>query len=120
MQENDTNSINSLQKNIIVKRGEIFWCYLGINIGSEQNGAGRDLIRPVLIVSIFSNNFFLVAPMTSKKHEGNWYVKISFRDSYIILNQIRPVDEKRLIKIMGQVSDLELKNIIDSYIKLIK
>jgi mRNA-degrading endonuclease toxin of MazEF toxin-antitoxin module len=103
MQKNIEEINKFSKKTLVVKIGEIFWCYLGINIGSEQNGAGINLIRPVIILSVFSDNFFLVAPMTSKKHIGDWYFKITFRDSYVILNQIRPIDIKRLIKIIGRV-----------------
>ena len=118
------NKINETKQNMdnsfIVKKGEVYWCYLGTNIGSEQNGSGPDKVRPVLIIQIFSNKFFLIAPLTSKKHIGDWYIKISFKDSYVTLNQIKPVDVKRLIKSIGQISELELENIINKYIDLIK
>ena len=109
-----------LQKTLAVKRGEIFWCYLGINVGSEQNGAGSKLTRPVVVIAIFSDRFFLVAPLTTKKHEGDWYLNIAFNDSCVILNQIRPVDIKRLRQGIGNITDQELNEIIDKYIKLIR
>ena len=103
-----------------VGRGEIFWCYLGINVGSEQNGSGYNLLRPVVIINIFSDTFFLVAPLTTKKRTGNWYVNISFNDSCVILNQVRPIDINRLKESIGYLSELELKDIIDKYIELIE
>ncbi len=114
------NKYKSNKENLIVKTGEIFWCYLGVNVGSEQNGVGPDKIRPVLIINKFSEKFFLCGPLTSKKHTGNWYVKLSFNNSSVILNQIRPIDIKRLGKVIGHISDLELGNIISKYIELIK
>jgi mRNA-degrading endonuclease toxin of MazEF toxin-antitoxin module len=58
--------------------------------------------------------------MTTKYHKGDWYVKISFNNSIVILNQIRPVDAKRLRNSIGMVTDRELKYIVDRYIDLIK
>lgn len=116
MDKKDTHE----EKDLIVKPGEIFWCYLGINIGSEQNGSGIHKTRPVLIMNKFSESFFLVGPLTSKKHIGDWYVKISFNDSCLILNQVRPVDIKRLGVSVGHVSEEELRMIIKKYIDLIK
>ncbi len=119
--KNDFNTENKYPpKNPAVGRGEVFWCYLGMNIGSEQNGAGSDLMRPMLIINIFSENFFLAAPLTTKKHTGNWYIKVSLNDSYVILNQIRPIDIDRLRESIGYLPEDELRNIIDSYIQLIK
>ena len=108
------------QKTLVVRRGEIFWCYLGINVGSEQNGAGSKLTRPVVVIAIFSDSFFLVAPLTTKKHEGDWYLNIAFNDSCVILNQMRPVDIKRLRQGIGNISVQELNEIIAKYIKLIR
>ncbi len=119
--ENNFNTENKfVSNNLSVGLGEIFWCYLGMNIGSEQNGAGYNLVRPIVIINIFSDNFFLVAPLTTKYHKGDWYVKISFNNSIVILNQVRPIDAKRLRNSIGMVTEQELKYIIDRYIDLIK
>ena len=119
--ENDFNTENKYRlKNSYVRLGDIYLCYFGINVGSEQNGVGPNLVRPVIIINIFSNNFFLVAPLTTKKHTGNWYIKVSFNKSFVILNQIRPIDIDRLVENIGYLSEDELKNIIDKYIKLIE
>jgi len=107
-------------KKFSARRGEIFWCYLGINVGSEQNGAGYNLVRPVVVINIFIDTFLLVAPLTTKYHKGDWYVKISFNNSIVILNQIRPIDSERLKNYIGMVDEEELKYIIDRYIDLIK
>jgi mRNA-degrading endonuclease toxin of MazEF toxin-antitoxin module len=114
------NNYKSNKENLIVKIGEIFWCYLGVNIGSEQNGSGPNKTRPVLVLYKFSETFFLIAPLTSKNHTGNWYVKISFNNSSVVLNQIRPVDIKRLGISVSCINDLELDNVVNKYTDLIK
>jgi mRNA-degrading endonuclease toxin of MazEF toxin-antitoxin module len=119
--ENDFNINDTHQsRKLSARRGEIFWCYLGINVGSEQNGAGYNLVRPVVVINIFVDTFLLVAPLTTKYHKGDWYAKISFNNSIVILNQIRPIDSERLRNYIGIITDKELKYIIDRYIDLIK
>ncbi len=93
---------------------------LMINVGSEQNGACCNLVRPVVVINIFVDTFLLVAPLTTKYHKGDWYAKISFNNSIVILNQIRPIDSERLRNYIGMITDQELKYIIDRYIDLIK
>lgn len=110
----------SNKEKLIVKTGEIFWCYLGINIGSEQNGRGLGKTRPVLIIHKFSETFLLAAPLTSKYHFGDWYIKLSFNDSFVILNQIRPIDIKRLSAHICTISIFELEIILNKYIELIQ
>ncbi len=105
-----------------VKVGEIYWCKLGLNIGVEQDGKDIEFQRPVLIIKKFSHEIVLVIPLTTKKHEGDWYFKLNLfeNNSYAILNQTKPIDTKRLISSMGQISDTELSKIVDAYCKLIK
>jgi len=43
-------NINDLEKRAFFHEREIWFCYLGANIGFEQNGTGGDYLRPVLII----------------------------------------------------------------------
>lgn len=103
------------------KRGEIYWIRFGVNIGVEQDGKDIEFQRPGVILKKFSNEIVLVAPLTTKIHKGDWYLDLSFKDKnvQIILNQIKPLDTKRLISSMGQISDKEVDRIINEYSKLI-
>ena len=42
------------KKEIIFKRGEIWWCSLGFNVGEEIFGKGNKFTRPVLIFKKFT------------------------------------------------------------------
>lgn len=32
---------------------EVWWCSLGINVGFEQDGSGKDFLRPIVIIKKF-------------------------------------------------------------------
>ncbi|MBI5003892.1 type II toxin-antitoxin system PemK/MazF family toxin [Candidatus Kaiserbacteria bacterium] len=104
-----------------IKPGEVYWCRIGLNIGVEQDGGTTGYIRPVLIIKKFSHEIALAAPLTTKGKSSNWYYPLPhFGDtSCAILNQARPLDTKRLLGHMGQISENELRKLIASYCKLI-
>ncbi len=104
-----------------VKLGEVYWCNLGINIGVEQDGRGDNFQRPVIVIKKFSGQIILVAPLTTQLHKGDWYFDVNIFGirQQVILNQIRPVDTKRLTKGIGEIYLKEVKKILDAYIKLI-
>lgn len=54
-----------------LKSGIICWCYLGVNIGTEQDGRGDNFARPVLILSVLSSTQVLILPFTSKHKRAN-------------------------------------------------
>jgi mRNA-degrading endonuclease toxin of MazEF toxin-antitoxin module len=87
----------------LIKQGRIYWCNLGLNIGVEQDGKGDNFQRLVIVIKKFSNQFALIAPLTSKLHTGNWYLDMHILDknAQVILNQIKPVDTKRLLEEVG-------------------
>ncbi|NPA87387.1 type II toxin-antitoxin system PemK/MazF family toxin [Caminibacter pacificus] len=75
--------------------------------------------RPCVIISPNEMNFniktLIIAPMTSKSKEYPTRVKIK-DDSFIVLDQIRTIDKKRVIKQLGKI-DLktisEIKKILN-------
>jgi hypothetical protein len=40
--------IQSEQRNIYIRSGEVRWCTVGVNLGSEMDGKGKSYTRPVL------------------------------------------------------------------------
>lgn len=52
-------------------------------------------------------------PLTSRKHEGTWYIKFCFKsiDEYAVLSQAKTISVFRLYKKMGEVSALDLESI---------
>ena len=80
---------------------EIWWCSLGLNIGSEQDGDGEEYQRPVLIFKGFSRNTCLVFPLTTSTHKHKMRVSIGIVDNKkasVIISQQRLIDAKRLVE----------------------
>ena len=74
------NSWNQKQKildlhkrNLLFKKGEIWWCSVGMNIGEEVYGKGENFTRPVVILKKLSHNTCVVLPITTKVYKSNWY-----------------------------------------------
>lgn len=113
------------QKEIkIVKRGEIYFGDLGEGIGSEQNG-----IRPILILQNDIGNKYspttIVCLITSISKKLNLPVHYRIpkevsslpHDSVILLEQIRTIDKKRLIRKISTL-DKEMMEDIDRRLKI--
>lgn len=107
-----------------IKRGQIYLANLGEGYGSEQGG-----IRPVLVVQNNKGNkhspTILVACITSKAHSKHYlpthyvipkHVGLKY-DSMVMMEQIKVIDEKRIIKYIGKLSPNFMK-ILDKKIKI--
>lgn len=90
-----------------VHEREIWWCSLGLNVGSEEDGKNEAFERPVLILKKFSKEVVLIIPITSKMRIGDLYrildqVYLNRNDasnpSYFIISQIRLISTKRLTR----------------------
>jgi mRNA interferase MazF len=107
-----------------IKRGDIFLANLEPIKGSEQGG-----IRPVLIIQNDVFNLYspttIIAPFTSKIPSKKYFTSLLIskeelkmkKDSTILLNQIRTIDKKRIIKKIGEL-DKFLMNQVNKAIKI--
>ena len=96
--------------NMILKKGDIFLVNLKPTKGSEQGG-----IRPCLIIQNNQGNLYspltIIVPITSKNFEKQYPTNVFIskessklkKDSTILLNQIRTIDKRRLIKKIGSL-----------------
>jgi len=57
---------------------EIWWCALGVNVGSEQDGKHGLFERPVLIFRKFNRELFWGLPMTGTVRHGKYYFNFRF------------------------------------------
>lgn len=101
---------------------EIWWCALGVNIGSEQDGKNDFFERPVLIVRKFGNGLVWVLPTTTKEHQGSYFLTLEGEDveSQIILPQLRVVSLKRLRRFIRKISSYEFAIIQGKIIDLFR
>lgn len=97
---------------------EIWWCRIGINLGSEQDGKGEDFRRPVLILRGFNQSTFFGVALIGRRKEGKYYFPLGIiggKESSINLSQVRLMDSKRLqnrIAILDIQRFEQVKNIL--------
>lgn len=100
----------------IINQYDIVLVNLDPTIGSEIKKT-----RPCLVISPNEMNKFLntivIAPMTStsKSYPSRIEMKTNSRKGWIVIDQIRTVDRKRITKILGKLTEkeiLEVKNVM--------
>lgn len=75
--------------------------------------------RPCIIISPEEMNenlgTVIIAPMTTKSHDYPTRVKVTFQGKmgWIVLDQIRTVDKKRLVKKLGLIDENAIKKVKD-------
>jgi len=107
--------INEVEKRPFFHEREIWFCYLGVNIGFEQDGSRKEFLRPILIIRKFNNEIFWGIPLTKANKKKNkktekYYFDFSFIAgirSVAILSQIRLIDARRLSRHIGIMPDEE-------------
>src|SRR3989344_751032 len=104
----------------LFRQGEVWWCSIGENVGSEINGKSKLFSRPVLIFKKLSSVTFLGIPTSSQDRTGSWYVRITLqnKESFVILSQIRVFDYKRLSSKIGHLDAYDYKQVKMAFRKL--
>ena len=98
---------------MVVKRFEVYLVNLDPTVGSEIKKA-----LPCLVVSPDEMNrhiaTVIVAPMTTQGREYPTRVSCRFqgKDGQIVLDQLRTVDRKRLVRRLGRVSAPTQKTVL--------
>jgi mRNA-degrading endonuclease toxin of MazEF toxin-antitoxin module len=83
---------------------EFWWYWEGVNVWNEISKDGLFKRVCLILENNLENWLYLVAPITTKYHHRMraWYVpidnrkKYSLKKSYIILNQIKLIDKRRI------------------------
>jgi mRNA-degrading endonuclease toxin of MazEF toxin-antitoxin module len=86
---------------------EIWWCRLGVNIGTEQDGGDENYSRPVLILRGFGAEGCLVAPLTTSARVHPLRIsvgEVSGAESFVNISQLRTIDTRRLGSKIGFLS----------------
>ena len=84
---------------------DVWWCSFGINLGNEQDGTGDNFERPCVIVKKLSPTTTLVAPLSTREKLEIFQVQVTIREKigYVLLDQVRVVDAKSLLRKMGYI-----------------
>lgn len=95
------------------KRGQIYYADLSPVVGSEQGG-----MRPVVIIQNDVGNIYspttIVAAVTSAQTKAKLptHVRLPlYKDSMVLLEQMRTIDKRRLKTYMGEVDEDTMKKI---------
>ena len=106
---------------VIISRGDIVLCDLNPVVGSEQAG-----IRPVLVLQIDRANAVsphtIIAPFTTKIRQvllpSHVFVAAGEggldQDSILLCEQIRVIDKRRIVNVLGQLSVESLQQVEDA------
>jgi mRNA interferase MazF len=108
--------INNIKSLPFFHEREIWFCFLGANVGFEQDGKGRDFHRPIVIIRKFNNIICWGIPLSKTKKRGKYYFEFIFDNkntSVAILSQIKLIDARRLSYKIGEISKSD-------YVQLIK
>jgi mRNA interferase MazF len=102
------------------KEGEIWWSYIGENIGIESNGKSNAFTRPVLVFKKYDQYSFLAIPLTTKPKTGSWYHTVCIKNvkQTATLSQGRVMDYRRLKEKICELERYELYLLYLDYIKL--
>jgi mRNA interferase MazF len=104
----------------LFKENEVWWCYIGENIGVEINGKSKNFARPVLVFKKYDKYSFLGLPLSTKNKIGSWYAPVYFLGipQVVILCQSRVFDYRRLDKRMGELDALGISSVRDAFVTL--
>ena len=93
---------------------EIWWCALGVNIGSEQDGKNESFERPVLILKRINKDSCLIAPFTSRLIDNEYRIttQSSGMHAQVVLSQIKVISTKRLLRKVGKIKTIIFFEII--------
>ncbi|MBU0512105.1 MAG: type II toxin-antitoxin system PemK/MazF family toxin [Chloroflexi bacterium] len=98
---------------MVVKRFDVFLVNLDPTVGSEIKKT-----RPCLVISPDEMNRWIrtviIAPMTSKGRLYPTRVICQFqeKEGQVVLDQIRTVDQSRLVRKLGQLGKFEQRNVL--------
>ncbi len=108
------------------KEREIFYMKMGQNIGFEQNGKGKNFVRPVIILKKFNKEMFFGIPLSSQDKDGSFYYSFEFfkndkiNKNIALLSQMKLYSSNRLLNKIGMISKenflalkIKLKKLID-------
>lgn len=99
--------VDGIAKRPFFHEREIWWCAIGLNIGFEQDGGGKDFLRPVVVYRKFNGEIFWGIPLTRIQKKAKYYFRFVFDkkgQSVAILSQIRLIDARRLYHKVGDMS----------------
>jgi mRNA-degrading endonuclease toxin of MazEF toxin-antitoxin module len=96
-----------------VNEREVWWCTLGVNVGSEQDGSADLFERPILVVRKFNKDTVLVVPLTSSPRRTPYHIAVRHAgmEFAAVISQLRLIS-KRLARKIYQMDDGLFKDVL--------
>ena len=100
---------------------EIWQASFGINIGREQDGRGDNFERHVIILKTLSPDTFICLPLSTKKKLPIFQSPVTHEEihGFALLDQIRVMDSKRLLRKIGTINLEEFLKLKEKMKKLL-
>lgn len=97
--------------------GDIWNCYIGVNVGTEESGK-NDFLRPVILIRKYKEGFWCIPTSTRPQLISELTAEIDLYGvkSYAMINQILYRDKRRLLYKKGRISKKKYNEIIDKLI----
>ncbi len=110
----------SLRRVFFLER-EIWWCAVGENVGTEQDGKHERFARPVLVIRKFNSDLFWAIPLTSSVKEGIFYFPLIVHgiQRAAILSQLKTMSSKRLLRRIAKVHPHVFSGLIEKMASLL-
>jgi len=114
--------LNNRKREIYFRKGEIWWCALGVNIGYEQDGKNRNFERPILVLRKISRHLALILPLSSKIKNHPYYQKYKHEGKFFsaIIFQMRVASTKRFLRRLGTLEKSSFTEILDAVVKFVQ
>lgn len=113
---NKKTLVDGIEHRPFFHQREIWFCYLGTNVGFEQDGTDNDFQRPIVIIRKFNNEICWAIPLSKTKKRNQYYFAFPFDDvttSVAILSQIRLIDVRRLSRKIGDMSESDFARLTE-------
>jgi mRNA-degrading endonuclease toxin of MazEF toxin-antitoxin module len=106
--QKDFDEWNIKKKNIhnnnpypLYRQREIWWCFLGTNVGLEHDGDKKENLRPILVLKGLGPNTCFAVPLTSSKQVHPMRIpigNIDGKNASAVISQLKVIDTKRLVE----------------------
>lgn len=102
----EKKKVNNNRTQKLFHEREIWWVSFGLNVGREQDGRGDNFERPIIILKKLSPDTFICLPLSTKKRLDKFQSQVTSEDiqGFALLDQIRVIDSKRLLRKIGTMS----------------
>ncbi len=120
----DFDNWNKLKKQLEINETKIFanvrdiwWCSIGLNVGTELCGKNEFFERPVLVIKVFNKDTIKVVPLTSKEKSGRYYFELNFNGikSYASLSQVKTISTRRLSRKISRLDKKQFVELVNAY-----